>query len=161
MVVDLGLHWVMTDNTRRIQTPAAVPGAGEPDQAIRIILADSDPNFMISLKDYLMAQQAYQVVARVESSTDALIWCEELSPDILILDWYLMFEGLLPTEQHGIAFLQKLKALKPAPGIIVASRISLDDHRAAALAAGADEFMPKTKFPQLVRPLIQKLLAEA
>lgn len=130
------------------------------EQPVRIILADSDTNFMNSLKDFLMAQPNYQVVARVESSMDALIWCEELSPQVLVLDWHLMFEGLLPVEMKGTAFLQKVKALKSAPAVIVASRLSLDDHRNAALSAGADEFMPKAKFPQLIRPLIRRLIPQ-
>ena len=104
-----------------------------------------------------MAQPNYQVVARVQTCLDALIWCEELSPQIVVLDWHLMFDGLLASEMKGTAFLQKVKALKNAPAVIVASRLSLDDHRTAALTAGADEFMPKTKFPQLIRPLIRRL----
>lgn len=127
------------------------------EQPIRIILADADTNFMNSLKDFLMAQPNYQVVARVQTCMDALIWCEELSPQIVVLDWHLMFDGLLASEMKGTAFLQKVKALKNAPAVIVASRLSLDDHRTAALTAGADEFMPKTKFPQLIRPLIRRL----
>ncbi|MEK7780384.1 MAG: response regulator [Verrucomicrobiota bacterium] len=128
---------------------------------IRIIIADADTGFMTSIQDYLQAQPGYEVVARVESCMDTLVWCEELKPQILILDWHLMFEGLLPAEQKGVTFLQKIKALKNPPAVIVASRLSLDDHRAAALAAGADEFMPKTKFPQLIRPLIKQLVAKS
>lgn len=124
----------------------------------RIVIADADLGFMTKMQDYLTAQSGYKVVARVESCMDALVWCEELSPDILILDWHLMFEGLLPTEMKGAALLQRIKALKNPPAVIVASRLSLDEHRRTALNAGADEFMPKTKFPQLVRPMIQGFL---
>lgn len=127
------------------------------EQPIRIILADADSNFMNSLKDFLMAQPNYQVVARVESCMDALVWCEELAPQIVVLDWHLMFEALLPAELKGTTFMQRVKALKNSPAVIVASRLSLDDHRTAALTAGADEFMPKAKFPQLIRPLIKRL----
>jgi DNA-binding NarL/FixJ family response regulator len=130
------------------------------EHPIRIILADSDSNFMNSLKDFLMAQPNYQVVARVESCMDALVWCEELSPQIVVLDWHLMFETLLPAEMQGATFLHRLKALKNPPAVIVASRLSLDDHRNTALTAGADEFMPKAKFPQLIRPLIKRLVPQ-
>lgn len=126
----------------------------------RIVIADADTGFMATIQDYLMAQPGYNVVARVDSCMDALVWCEELSPHVLILDWHLMFEGLLPAEMKGVAFLQRIKALKNPPGVIVASRLSLDDHRNTALTAGADEFMPKTKFPQLIRPLIKRLLPQ-
>lgn len=126
----------------------------------RIIIADSDLGFMTSIQDYLMAQPGFNVVARVESCMDAVIWCEELTPHVLILDWHLMFEGLLPAEMKGVAFLQRIKALKNPPAVIVASRLSLDEHRSTALTAGADEFMPKTKFPQLLRPMIRRLLPQ-
>ena len=138
-------------------TPAASPTSKE---VARIIIADSDLGFMTSVQDYLMSQPGFNVVARVESCMDAVIWCEELSPHVLILDWHLMFEGLLPAEAKGVAFLQRIKALKNPPAVIVASRLSLDDHRNTALSAGADEFMPKTKFPQLIRPMITRLMPQ-
>ena len=121
------------------------------------MLADADTGFMNRVQEYLLTQSGYTIVARVDNCTDTLIWCEQLRPQILILDWHLMFEGLLPQSMEGADFLHRIKALKTPPGIIIASRLSLDDHRNAALAAGADEFMPKTKFPQLLRPLIQRL----
>jgi DNA-binding NarL/FixJ family response regulator len=142
------------------QSPTA-SAATPPEKSVRIILADADSNFMSSLKDYLVAQPEFSVIARVETCMEALIWCEELVPNILILDWYLMFEGLLPSDMKGAAFLQKLKALKNPPAVIVASRFSLDDHRNTALAAGADEFMPKSKFPQLIRPMIRQFVSAA
>lgn len=147
----------MTIKVSAAQTSVAPQASDALDHPVRIILADSDVNFMNSLKDFLIAQPNYQVVAKVETCMDALVWCEELSPQIVVLDWHLMFEGLLPAEMKGTAFLQKVKALKNAPAVIVASRLSLDDHRNAALTAGADEFMPKAKFPQLIRPLIRRL----
>lgn len=133
---------------------------GMAKQVVRIIIADSDSGFMTSMQDYLMAQSGFNVVARVESCEEAVIWCEELSPHVLILDWHLMFEGLLPAEMKGVAFLQRIKALKNPPAIIVASRLSLDEHRNTALMAGANEFMPKTKFPQLIRPMIKRLIPQ-
>jgi DNA-binding NarL/FixJ family response regulator len=147
----------MTTEANELRPVMAALTKAAAEKPIRIILADGDPNFVNSLKDYLIAQPNFSVVARVETCLDALIWCEELKPEILILDWHLMFEGLLPNEMKGHTFLQKVKALQPAPAVIVAARLSLDEHRNAALAAGADEFMPKTKFPQLIRPLIRRL----
>ncbi len=140
--------------------PRPVPAAGAAKETVRIVLADSDSGFMDSVQDFLMAQPGYEVVARVETCPEAVVWCEELNPQILIMDWHLMFEGLFPQEGNGAAFLKKIKALKKPPGIIVASRLSLDDHRNAALAAGADEFMPKTKFPQMIRPLIKRMVPQ-
>jgi len=126
-------------------------------QPIKIIIADADTAFTKSISNYLTAQPGYNIVAKVDSCMDALIWCEELSPDILILDWHLMFEGLLPSEMKGIPFLKQVKALEKSPSVIIASRLNLDEHRYAALQAGADEFMLKSKFPQLIRPIITRL----
>lgn len=152
----------MTTTARTVQSPPPSHSAvGLLPQPIRIIIADTDTGFVTSIKDYLTAQPGCSVVARVESCQDALVWCEELAPQILILDWQLMFESLLPTELRGVAFLQQLKALKNPPAVIVASRLSLDEHRNAALAAGANEFLPKTKFPQMVRPMIQRLVPQS
>lgn len=155
------LKWRMTVKrpTEDTTAPAPFPAVLTPTIA-RIVIADADVGFMTTMQDYLMAQPGYNVVARVDSCMDALVWCEELSPHVLILDWHLMFEGLLPAEMKGVAFLQRIKELKNPPGIIVASRLSLDDHRSTALTAGADEFMPKTKFPQLIRPLIKRLMPQ-
>ncbi len=141
-------------------TEAAVITAAEYGQPVRIIIADSDTAFTSSLSNYLTAQPGFNIVAKVESCADALIWCEELTPDILILDWHLMFEGLLPASMKGVPFLKQIKSLKKAPSVIIASRLSLDDHRNTAIQAGADEFMPKSKFPQLIRPLIKRLVPQ-
>jgi DNA-binding NarL/FixJ family response regulator len=128
--------------------------------AARIIIADADAAFVSSLSNYLVAQPGYNVVAKVGSCADALTRCEELSPDILILDWHLMFEALLPADVNGVSFLKTIKSLKKTPSVIIASRLSLDDHRTTAMHAGADEFMPKAKFPQMVRPLITRLVPQ-
>jgi DNA-binding response OmpR family regulator len=71
-----------------------------------------------------------------------------------------MFEGLLPASMKGVPFLQQIKGLKKSPAVIIASRLSLDEHRTTAMQAGADEFMPKSKFPQLIRPLITRLVPQ-
>jgi len=147
----------MTHKVSTAPAPESSQALVTGEHPVRILLADADANFTNSLKDFLMAQPNHQVVARVESCLDALVWCEELAPQIVVLDWHLMFDELLPAEMTGATFLQKVKALKNAPAVIVASRFSSDDHRNAALTAGADEFMPKAKFPQLIRPLIQRL----
>lgn len=161
MVAEMRLNAVMIIHGRTgaaaAQPVIAIPASRE---NTRIIIADSDLGFMSSVHEYLTAQPGFSVVARVESCMDALVWSEELAPQILILDWHLMFEGLLPVEMKGAAFLQKIKALKQHPAIIVASRLSLDEHRNTALTAGADEFMPKTKFPQLIRPMIRRLVPQ-
>lgn len=138
-------------------TVIANAGFGQP---ARIIIADSDAAFVSSIGNYLVAQPGFNVVAKVESCADALIWCQELAPDVLILDWHLMFEGLLPASMKGAPFLKQIKALKKAPSVIIASRLSLDEHRHAAMQAGADDFMPKSKFPQLIRPLITRLVPQ-
>jgi DNA-binding NarL/FixJ family response regulator len=151
---------MITKGTAEQGTTHLPPASSNQPTTARIIIADSDLGFMTSIQDYLMAQPGFNVVARVESCMDAVIWCEELTPHVLILDWHLMFEGLLPTEMKGVAFLQRIKALKNPPAVIVASRLSLDEHRSTALTAGADEFMPKTKFPQLLRPMIRRLLPQ-
>lgn len=132
-------------------------GFGQP---ARIIIADSDTAFISSVGNYLVAQPGFNVVAKVESCADALIWCQELLPDVLILDWHLMFEGLLPASMKGVPFLKQIKGLKKSPAVIIASRLSLDEHRTTAMQAGADEFMPKSKFPQLIRPLITRLVPQ-
>lgn len=148
---------ISSQTAAAVAQPSSVKGYAQPT---RIIIADSDMAFVSSLQNYLISQPGFNVIAKVDSSMDALIWCEELSPDVLILDWHLMFEGLLPSEMKGMPLMKRLKSMKKPPGIIIASRLSLDDHRETALHAGADDFMPKSKFPQLVRPMIQRLLPQ-
>lgn len=141
-------------------TGSTVVTAGGFSVPARIIIADSDAAFTNSLSNYLLAQPGFNILAKVESCADALIWCQELAPDVLILDWHLMFEGLLPASMKGVPFLKQIKGLNKAPSVIVASRLSLDEHRHAAMQAGADEFMPKAKFPQVIRPLITRLVPQ-
>jgi DNA-binding NarL/FixJ family response regulator len=149
---------IIKTNSQTTGTPVmTTAGFGQP---ARIIIADSDTAFISSLSNYLTAHPGFDVVAKVESCADALIWCEELLPDVLILDWHLMFEGLLPASMKGVPFLKQIKSLKKAPSVVIASRLNLDDHRNTSIQAGADEFMPKSKFPQLVRPMITRLVPQ-
>jgi hypothetical protein len=118
-----------------------------------------------SLQRYLHQHNAAIITwwRRVQTpAVDAVIWCEELAPQDsrARLASHVRWPPRFRDERHGLLCIA-VAALPERPRrIIVASRLSLDDHRAAALAAGADEFMPKTKFPQLIRwdPLIKRRL---
>ena len=150
----------MIRTTEEIANTTQAKATPEGTRRARIIIADADSSFVSSLQSHLSSQTDLNVVAKVESCVDALIWCEELSPDVLILDWHLMFEGLLPSEMKGVPLLKRVKSLKKPPAVIIASRLNLDHHRETAIQSGADEFMPKSKFPQIVMPMIRRLMPQ-
>jgi DNA-binding NarL/FixJ family response regulator len=124
---------------------------------VKVLIADSDRRFMDTLRNHLHGQPGCEVVGCVETIKDAFVWCEELSPNILILDWHLLFEGLMPSANSDSEFLRRIKKLPEPPAVIVASRYNQDEHRFTAKSAGADEFMPKSQFPQMLRQMITRL----
>lgn len=147
-----------SNEAESIRTDNDSPATGVP---VKVMLVDSDRGFMDAVQKNFLNQPDYKIVACVDSAKDALIWSEEKMPDVIIMDWHLMFETLMPAETKGLTLMQRLKANPHPASIIIASRYSQDEHRNCAFSAGADEFMPKAQFPQLLRPLIKRILSHS
>jgi two-component system KDP operon response regulator KdpE len=99
----------------------------------RVLLIDDEPQISRVLVIHLQVRK-YEVDT-AQNAAEGLLLAAERRPDVVVLD--LDLPGT-----DGARTLRALRELTPAPIIALSARRTPDD-RAAALAAGADDHLPK------------------
>lgn len=111
------------------------PTSAEP---VRIVVVD-DHRFMRELISAMLARQhgRYKVVAEHGDARTAIRACEELEPDLLILDVNL-------PDLSGIDAVPSIKKVAPRTRVLLCTAFVTDDRVIDALRCGADGFVEKT-----------------
>lgn len=122
--------------------------------AIRIVLVDNNDRYRTSLASLLAHDTRVTVIAEAESGPQAMALVEQLQPDLVLVD--VVMSGM-----SGIELTRQLKALSLSPQIIVLTMHIAPAYRAAALAAGADDFLAKDEVTVALAPAIQRLFSAA
>lgn len=114
------------------------PRSIRPADPVRIVVVD-DHRFMRELISAMLARQSgrYKVVAEHGDAATAIQACQELKPDLLILDINL-------PDLSGIAAVPRIKKLAPKTRILLCTAFVSDDRVIDALRSGADGFVEKT-----------------
>lgn len=113
----------------------------------RVLLADDEPNILLSL-EYLMKREGYEVhVAR--NGTEALEMLRRVRPALVLLD--VMMPGLT-----GFEVCQELRADESlrATRVLMLTAKGRDTDVAKGLGVGADAYMTK---PFSTKDLVQKV----
>ncbi len=113
----------------------------------RVLLADDEPNILLSL-EYLMKREGYEVhVAR--SGTEALQMLRHVRPALVLLD--VMMPGL-----SGFEVCQELRADETlrATRVLMLTAKGRDTDVAKGLGVGADAYVTK---PFSTKDLVQKV----
>ena len=108
---------------------------------MRIIVADDRPAVRSALRLLLDERSHHLVVGEVADGHRLAATIADAQAEILLFDWEL--PGLRPTK-----FLAVARRRWPGLGLVAMS--SRPEAREAALAAGADAFLPKTDPPERV-----------
>ena len=105
---------------------------------ISIVVVD-DHRFMRELISAMLARQEgrYKVVAEKGDASTAIRACQELAPDLLILDINL-------PDMSGIEAVPQLRKLAPGTRILLCTAFVTDERVMDALRCGADGFVEKT-----------------
>jgi DNA-binding NarL/FixJ family response regulator len=98
-----------------------------------------DHRFMRELISAMLVRQSgrYKVVGEHGDARTAIRACEELKPDLLILDINL-------PDLSGIEIVPTIKKLAPKTRILLCTAFVTDDRVVEALRSGADGFVEKT-----------------
>ena len=120
----------------------------------RVFIADDSLAFVDSAKRFLTLEPTMVIVGHAASASVVLERIAELRPDLLLLSVNLPGAG-------GLEFVPRIKALAHAPSVIVLALDDLEDYRTAAIHAGADGFVAKTKFVMQLAPAIAAIDAKA
>ncbi|MFO7634365.1 MAG: response regulator transcription factor [Caldilinea sp.] len=105
----------------------------------RVFIADDSLAFVDSARRILALEPEVLFVGHAQSACAALEQIVTLHPDIVLLSVNL-------PGSDGLAFVRRVKALRDAPYVIVLALDDLEDYRTAAISAGADGFVAKTRF---------------
>ena len=100
----------------------------------KILIVDDEPNIVLSL-EFLLGQEGYEV-AVARDGDEALARAEELSPDLVLLD--VMLPAL-----DGFEVCRRLRALEPAPKVILLTARGRSAERLRGLDLGADLYVTK------------------
>jgi len=117
---------------------------------VRILLVDDSPDFLKLAARFLAMDPQVEIIARARSGRDALREVAQLKPDLVLMD-------LTMPEMNGLEATRQIKKLARPPRVIILTLHDSPDYRAAARAAGADDFVAKANLSTDLIPAIQRL----
>lgn len=124
--------------------------ATDAESAVRILLVDDSAPFLRAARRHLDLEPGFTVLDTASSGTAAVVLTRELRPDVVLVDVSM-------PQQNGIETARQLKALDPAPAVILLTGHDTAAYRDAARRAGADAMLGKWNLsdeaPALIRAL--------
>jgi two-component system, NarL family, response regulator NreC len=117
------------------------------------LLIVDDNSFFRRLATRFLTQMAdLEVVGAAASVEEALLKTQALRPQVALVD-------LNMPHSSGLALIPRLRELLPDLKIVVLTMWDSDIYRQAALAAGADDFVPKADINTNLLPVLRRLRA--
>ena len=117
---------------------------------ISVLLVDDNPAFLRIVTRFLQEHDDVVVVGVAGGGEEALALAQDLKPDIVLID--LAMPGL-----SGLETIPRLRAVLPEVGIIALTVLDTNGYREAALAASADDFVPKATLDTDLLPAIRRV----
>ncbi len=117
---------------------------------ISILLVDDNPSFLRIATRFLQEHDDVVVVGTAGGGEEALTLVQDQQPDIVLID--LAMPGL-----SGLATIPLLRIVLPEVGIIALTVLDTNGYRQAALAAGANDFVPKANLDTDLLPAIRRV----
>jgi CheY-like chemotaxis protein len=106
---------------------------------VRVLLADDDEDFLVSLRELIEAQRELSVVATASNGLAAIELVDELAPDAVVLDLHM---PLL----DGVTVMARLRRDHPHLCLIALTGDEAPELHSAAKDSGADEVLVKNAF---------------
>ncbi|MBI5826043.1 MAG: response regulator [Chloroflexi bacterium] len=116
---------------------------------IRILIVDDSPYFLEAAREFLQFQDALAVIHVATEEQEALAKCREVELDVILLDLNL-------AHRSGLELIPLFRNHLPHIKIIVLTMMNADCYRAAALQAGADDFVHKSEMTGILHSVIMK-----
>jgi len=119
---------------------------------VRTLMVDDHTAFLEELAHLLEEDREMDVAGRAASGEEALEQTAALRPDLVLMDFVMPGMG-------GLEATRRLKTSTgtDAPRVIMLSLHEHPMYREAALNAGADGFIPKSKLGATLLPMIHSL----
>jgi DNA-binding NarL/FixJ family response regulator len=117
---------------------------------ISVLLVDDNPSFLRIATRFLQEHDDIVVVGAAGGGEEALTLAQDLQPDVVLVD--LAMPGL-----SGLETIPRLRAMLPEVGIIALTMLDTNSYRQAALAAEANDFVPKASLDTDLVPAIRRV----
>ena len=109
----------------------------------RIVVIDDHPLLRKGLKQLADLSPNIEVIGETDNGKQGLIMVDNLHPDLVLLD--LNMPGM-----DGLAILQALKQLEPAPKVVILTISDAQEDVIAAMRGGADGYLLKDTDPEVL-----------
>ena len=118
---------------------------------ISVLLVDDSQVFLDAALSFLQRHHELLIIGALLSGEEALAQAQELEPQVILVD--LNMPGL-----SGLETIPRLRAMLPQVGIVALTILQDSTCRQAALAAGADDFVPKANLSTALLPAILQVV---
>lgn len=115
---------------------------------LRVLIAERLPLVRALLRDLLGAWPGVAIIDQVTAGGDLLPCTRRLRPDLVLLDWAL----------GGLGAVAALRALDPAPLVIVLLAGADPEYCAAVLAQGGVACLPREHLHQALPPALRQVI---
>ena len=113
---------------------------GDAATAIRVLVVDDHPVVRQGLQAFLSSRDGIDVVGEAADGQAAITEATRLTPDVVLLDLVMPGGG-------GVEAIGRLRALSPAPAVLVVTSFAADDQVLPAVRAGAAGYLMKDVAP--------------
>jgi DNA-binding NarL/FixJ family response regulator len=131
----------------RLTLPPMIPLRDAAANSIRVLIADDDHSFLVSLRELIDHQPELEVVATAVDGLQAIELAEILNPDAVIIDVHM---PLL----DGVSTAARLRHDHPSICLIALTGDDAPALHRAVLEAGADEVLLKN---EILGALVERL----
>jgi DNA-binding NarL/FixJ family response regulator len=119
---------------------------------VRILLVDDAADFIASAADFLSRDPRVEVVGRAHDGDEGVRMASALAPDIVLMD-------LVMPVMNGLAATLRIKVAPTSPRVFIVSMYDDPGIQRTAKAVGADGFISKSNFADLVMAEIDRFTA--
>jgi two-component system NarL family response regulator len=117
-----------------------------------LLIVDDNTFFRRVATRFLTQMADLEVVGAASSVEEAVLKAAELRPQVVLVD-------LNMPHTSGLTLIPQLRQLLPNVKIVVLTMWDNEIYRQAALAAGADDFVPKAQINTNLLPALRRLRA--
>jgi len=117
----------------------------------KILIVDDHPTVRFAAR-LLLEREGYEVVGEAHDGVSAVSLCQELNPEVVILDLGL-------PRLDGLSVLERLRALAPAPRIMVFTGLPPRLFAKRCIEAGASAFVRKDEDLQILIGALRAVLS--
>jgi two-component system chemotaxis response regulator CheY len=115
------------------------------------ILLVEDSRTMRNIQRGILAQMGYEDVEEASNGLDALSRLDDVSPDLILVDWNM-------PEMDGLSFVKRVRALGSDVPIIMVTTESQKKRVIEAIGAGVNNYVVKPFTPDILNQRVRETL---